>query len=812
MKRSCLNCLLIVLTLCLLGDCVAAQTISGTVLSELNKPVSGAAVFVLKAQDSTLTKTAVTGVDGAFAVTPALPGSYLLKLAQPGYQDYYSLPVTMGADNAALPTIVLVKAPASLREVTVTAQKPYLEVRADKLVLNLASSPVNAGSTLLEVLSRSPGVFIDQNDNISLKGKSGVTVMIDGRIQPLTGEELANLLRSMPAASADKIELISNPSSCYDAAGVAGIINIRTKKDARTGLNGSASADFGQGRYGKGGAGANLTYRDKRWSCFGNYNYSDRPNYRDVRFYREFDRSGALSVAYDQHNFSKVRYRSHTASAGADYKLSGKTNVGLMVTGAGYTFGTEGQYYSGVLDSLRQPVSYFTTDNYSAGNYYSYAPNLHLQHSFDSTGTELTVDIDYAQYRNEPRQRFNTSFYLPDGSVQQPSYLLIGRISGNTQIRSLKADLTLPLKGEAHVDAGIKSSYVTADNAPRFYDRSSGTEIYDSTKSDHFIYREYINAAYVNGGKEWKGWSLQAGLRAELTTVKGHELTTDQSLNRQYLQLFPTLDITRHLNADNDAGITLSRRITRPNYQELNPYKFFVDLTTYKTGNPYLQPALEYSIELSHIYKQRLITSFSYSITDHPIVVVVQPNPAQEKASIQTNQNLTRMHYYGLNGSYTIPVTKWWSCVVNADAYYNRYEGNLSNTALNAGKVTFSIYSSNTFTLPRQFIAELRGNYTSPQVYGYLNMKSAWALNAGIQKSYFEKKLTVRLNVSDIFHTNIQRGSSLFTGYRQTFTNASDTRIVVLDVAYRFGKKTVTGTRMRKGGAEEEKRRVSSSS
>lgn len=797
--------------LCLVWNVTGAQSLSGTVHDESDKPLPGAAVFLLKSSDSSLYKTGVTDANGAFGIAPLAAGSYMLKLAQPGYGPYYSSPIVVTNEAVALPPVRLTKAATALKEVAVTAQKPYLEVRADKLVVNVSSSPVNAGSTVLDVLSRSPGVFVDQNDNISLKGRQGVTVMIDGRIQPLSGEELANLLRSMPSASADRIELITNPSAKYDAAGISGIINIRTKRDAKLGLNGSANVNLGQGFYLKGGDGLNLTYRSKKWSLLGNYNYTDRFNYRDIHFYREFDKNGRLAAAYDQHNFSKVRYRSHTASAGADYKLSDKTSIGLLLTGTTYYQGTQGFYLSDVLDSVRQRASYFTTDNQSASNYYSYAPNIHLQHRFDTAGTELTVDLDYGQYINRPRQEFTTSFYESDGRPQQPDYLLIGRISGNTQIRSLKADLTHPLKGEAHIDGGIKSSYVTADNEPLFYDRSSGTELYDSGKSNHFIYHEYINAAYLNAGKEWEGWGLQAGLRAELTTVSGHELTTNQSFDRQYAQFFPSIDITRHMDKDNEATLTLSRRITRPNYQELNPYKFFVDPTTYRAGNPYLLPALEWSAELSHVFRQHFVTSFNYSITNDVIVVVVQPNPAQEKASIQTNQNLTHMHYFGLSGSYVFSPVNWWNSTTNFDAYYSRYEGNLSNTTLNAAKPTFSFYSTNSFTLPRKFIAELTGNYTSPQLYGFLNMKSAWSLGAGIQRSFWDKKATAKLSVADIFHKNIQRGTSTFTGYRQEFENAADTRVVTLDFTWRFGKRTVAGGRLRKGGAEEEKRRVGSS-
>jgi hypothetical protein len=773
-----------------------------------HKALDGINVLLLQAADSAVVRTAVSADGGRYEIGAVPAGNYLLKVAGVGYVTNYTDRVAVGGDDVTVPVITVSKTTTALKEVSVTAQKPFIEVKADKLVLNVENSIVSAGSNVLEVLSRAPGVTVGSTDRISLKGKQGVTIMIDGRIQPLGDEELANLLRSMSAKNVDKIEIISNPSAKYDAAGVSGIINIKTRKDARFGLNGSVNANFGQGFYPKGGVGANLTYRNKRWSVFTNYNYNDRSGIHDVDFYREFFTNDSFRTAYDQHNFSRIHYITHSGGAGADYKLGEHTSIGALLTINTTDQHMDGGYFSKVLDAQRQQSSYFTTDNHVAMQAINYAPNLHLQHSFDSSGKELTMDLDYAQYLSRPDQQFSTAYFYNNGEPSAAPYLLYAHISGNTIIRSLKADYTNPLKGGAHIDAGMKSSYVTADNEPRFYDRSSGVDVYDSSKSDHFLYKEYINAVYVNAGKEWTRWGLQAGLRAEQTIVNGHELITGQSFDRQYLQFFPSVDITRHINPQNDLTLTFSRRITRPNYQELNPYKFFVDPSTYKVGNPYLQPALEYAAEVSHVYKQRFVTSLSYSVTKDIIVLVVKPSTTEPNVSIQTYQNLTTLHYIGASGSYNMSLRKWWSCMVNANAYYSRYVGNISNTELDNGIPSFDFYSNNTFILPRGFTAELSGNYSTAQVYGYLNMRPQWAINAGVQKSFLDKKLTAKLSFTDIFYKNVQHGSSTFTDYTQTFKSASDTRQLIADISYRFGKKSVGTMRLRKGGAEEEKRRI----
>ena len=786
----------------------AAQSVSGKIVNEQKAPLAGANIALLNTSDSAVVSTAISSKDGRFVIEPGKEGNYLLKIFATSYKPYFSENLNVTKGTQVLPDITLEKNYTTLKEVNVVAKKPFVEAHADKLVLNVENGIINAGASVLDVLSHAPGVRVDVNDNISLKGKQGVVITIDGRRQPVSAQDMANILRSMPSASVDKIELISNPSARYDAEGVSGIINIKTKKNSRFGLNGAITGNYAQGVYPKTGGGLNLSYRKKRISVFANYNYSYRLGFRDVTFFREFSSAGVFTTAYDQRNYSKVLYNSHTGGTGVDYKLSDKTTVGVLLNTSNYLLSTDGNYLSHVLDSSYTEQSYFTTNNHSKGKYNNYATNFHLQHKFDSTGKELTADMDYARYHNNNRQEFSTYYYLLNGSASQPSYLLQGNITGTTAIRALKMDYTNPLKNEARIDAGIKSSFVTADNEPRFYDVSNGSSVYDSTKSDHFIYDEYINAAYFNYYHELKKWSLQAGVRVEHTLAKGNEMVTGQSFSRSYAQLFPSIDILRHLNTNTDLGVTFSRRISRPSYQDLNPFRFFVDPSTYKVGNPYLLPALAYSAELSHIYKQRFITTFNYSITNNVIVVVVQPSTTQKNVSIQTNQNLAHSHYFGFNGSYTIPVFKWWNSINNFDVFYSSYQGDLSNTRLDKGQPAYDFYTSNNFTLPHNFIAEVSMSYNSAQVYGFLNMKSSWALNAGCQKSFYNKMLTVRMNVTDIFRRNIQRATSQFTDYTQRFSNVQDSRQFVLDITYRFGKKNVSPIRQRKGGAEDEKKRA----
>ena len=802
---------LLLLTLSTAGTfSAAARTggITGKVTNEGGQPVSLASVLLLNAADSALIKTELTNENGAYDLGTVANGNYIVKVLLLGYQTYNSVILAVTDQVLPLPDIMLVKTDSKLKEVTISAQKPFIEVHPDKLVVNVDNSIVSAGSNVLEVLARSPGVTVDQDDNISLKGKQGVNVMIDGRIVPVSAADLANMLKSMPANAVDKIEIISNPSAKYDAAGTAGIINIKTKKDNKMGLNGSVNASYGQGVYQKENAGFNLNYRENKLNVYLNYNANYRAGFSHVDWDRKYYTNGDLNGSYVQDNYSTLQFHTNVAAVGVDYNVTSKTSLGASVTGENFYLGTQGYYFANVLDQNNQLQSTFATNNTSGGNWNNYAPNLHLKHTFDSAGRELTVDADYARYWNTNTQDFTTNYYLLSGALAQAPYVLHGDISGLTQIRSVKADYVNPMKNGVRLETGIKSSFVTADNQPIFYNRSNGGNVYDSAQSDHFIYNENINAAYINASKEWKKYSGQFGLRAEQTIVTGDEEITNQSFQKNYIRLFPSLAVQDHLDANNDLGVTVSRRIECPGYDDLNPYKFYVDPSTYKVGNPYLNPALTYSGEISHTYKQRLITTFSYSRTDNVITEVIKPSTTQDRVTIQTKDNLATMDYVGVSGSYSVPIYKWWNNITNFDAYYARYQGNLANTNLNAGKPTFDINTTNKFTLPKDWSAELTVFYQAAQVYGFLNLTPISMFNASIQKNMLDKRLTFRLNANDIFWHGNESGSSFFTGYSETFTAKHDTRQVNLSVTYRFGNKAVAPVRRHSGGAEEEKKRA----
>ncbi len=787
----------------------AIASITGKVVDGTDKPLVSANVILLDETGSVLIKSTLTDESGSFELNEITTGKYVLKVTMLGYKEYSKEEVTVKEEEVSLGTLSLLAKSNKMKEVTIRSKKPLIEVYADKLVVNVENSIINAGSSAMEILSRSPDVNVDNNDNISIKGRQGVNVMIDGKQMAISGTDLANLLKGMPSSNISKIEVISNPGAKYDAAGTAGIINIITKKDKSSGFNGSVNVSYAQGVYPKAGGGINLNYGSKKIRSYVSYNYGYREFFNRLELNRRFlNNNDAVQFAYVQDNFLKMDMTSHNGSFGLDYILSEHTILGVAGTAGTTGLPILANNQSEAQNGNGDVIYYFNNYGQHRQDYYNYTANANLRHNFDEKGQSLSIDVDYARYWNEHNQNFETNYLNPNGSNYQPDYFMRSELDGITQIRSAKVDYTLPLKNKARFEIGAKSSYVTSDNEPLFYEKTTGDFALDTNRSNHFIYKENINAGYINLNKSWDKWSTQIGFRVENTNVIAEQLTLDSTYEWSYTQLFPSLAIQRTLSEKHSVGLTLSRRIQRPNYQQLNPFKFFIDNTTYKEGYPYLRPALTYAVEAKHIFKKRFSTTFSYSITTDNITEVIQPSETEDSVTVQTNKNLAQVHYYSISGAYPFEITKWWSNVSNINLYYAHYTGNVANTNLSNGSPAFTISSNNSFTLPKGWAAELGLWYQSRQIYGFMDLKEMWMLNMGVQKQVFNNKGTIKLNVQDLFWQGLPSATSEYTAYVESFDVHRDTRQLSLSFNYRFGDRKTPGVRRRRSGAEDEKNRV----
>ena len=790
--------------------------ITVSIVNDKQNALENTTVELLRSKDSSLAKAALSDKDGIALLENIPLGSYLLKVTMVNYTTQYSPALILSASQAeiAAPKIMLSSNSSQLNAVTVTGRKPFIQKLRDRIVVNVDNSIVNAGSSAIEVLERSPGVLIDANDAISLRGRSGVIVMIDGKPTAMSGTDLANYLRGLPSSAIDRIEIITNPSAKYDAAGNSSIIDIRMKKDQRLGVNGTVTAGYGQGVYPKTNAGSTFNYRNKKLNIFGNYNYAYRVGLNHLILDRNFYNQSIYNGGDLKDNYSKSPLSSHTIRFGTDYSPSKKNIVGFVVNGNFNQIKRKSDNNSIVINSQKKAASTFqslATNNDNANNLVA---NINVKHTFDSIGKELTADLDYGIYNTNSLSMIATRYYNLDGTTLQPNYILNGDQDGKLSFKTAKVDYTNPLKKGARFETGFKTSFVSSDNDAAFFDVSNGTPQNDVNKTNHFLYHENNNAAYLNISKDFKKFDLQLGLRGEHTHIKTEQMIGNIKFDSSYFQLFPSAFFNYKIKENQTLGVSVSRRIDRPGYSQLNPFLFLIDVTTYATGRPGLLPQLTWSYEVSYTLKNLNFTAgYSHSKNNQNIAIAkfrdVFPNiPSDENVTVQIPVNLQSSDYIGLTVSAPVRINKWWNMINNGNIYYNHFNGTLGGTTLNNGKPAIDVRTNNTFTLSKGWTTELNASFNSGGQYGFMVLNPQWGLAAGVQKTMLKNKATLRFNISDIFWTNLPKAVITYNNYIEKWHAYRESRVANITFTYRFGKNTVQASRRRTSGSEEERQRA----
>lgn len=793
-----------------------AQTIEGQVAGN-GHGVSNASVNLLKAKDSSLVKAVLSNDSGRFVIKYNGEGNFLIQVQAIGYENYYSSSFAYSKDTKVLPEIILAEKQKDMNAVTVSTQKPFIQQQIDKTVVNIANSVTAVGSNVWEVLDKVPGVVVNNNNNtLSLQGKNGVMIYIDGRPTYLGGDQLANLLKSMDANTIQNIEVMTHPPAQYDAAGNAGIINIVTKKNKTKGFNGSLTAGYGQGRFPRQNYSGNINYRNGKVNVYGNLNYFKGIGWNTNDINRIFAVSPtvpnevtSLQKAYNVNHWQGVGYK-----AGVDYYIDSTNTLGVSVsgnTGSARMNGTNTTNFY----SLSKLDSTAITNSGGKERWPNITYNVNYKHDFKKEGSYVALDLAYARFRSKSDQNFETYNYDANGNLLQNSGLnpLIreGNLPSNIDIKTAKVDYVLPLGGNAKLSAGWKSSFVKSDNNALYQNWVNNAWQIDSTVTNHFLYKENIHAGYLNFNKDFsKGWAIQLGLRGEQTDSKGYQYKTDSTVARHYFQLFPTVFIQKKVGDNHTYGLTYNRRIMRPDYEDLNPFVFYLDKYTYKQGNPFLQPQIANSIEASYAYKSLLVTSLSYTRTTSVITELLKQDDAT-RVTYVTSDNLGNTGNISLNISLNIPVTKWWTSNNSINAWRNIINSVYDNEPLKFRKNTLSYNTTNTFTLPKGFKAEVSGFYNSPAIYGLFQSHTQYQINFGIQKNLFKDNATIKVNVNDIFRTNRFRADVLYGNVNTTLNNRWDSRRLNVSFTWRFKSGTAIKTRSHDGtGADDEQSRIKS--
>lgn len=771
-------------------------TVTGIILNEMNSALDGATLYLLKSKDSSVLKMAAADKTGRYIFENISPGSYLVSATGIGSKKGYSALFEINEEikNVALNAIVLTEQAKTIAGVTVAAKKPLIEQKIDRTVVNVDASITNAGSTAMEVLEKSPGISVDKDGNISLKGKAGVIVLIDGRPTQLGSSDLANMLRSMQSSQLDQIEIMTNPPAKYDAAGNAGVINIKTKKNIQFGYNGSITAGIAKGKYFRYNEGLNFNYRKNKVNFFANLSHNNGKRDEQLSIQRNFMNSNTKEVLYrfEQHGDMTNGRTSYNAKVGVDYSLSKKTSIGAVASGfsAPSSFENLNTTNKTILSQLQARTKSISL-NYET--FKNLSTNLNFRHQLDSTGKELTADVDYLSYKGNSNLSLISNYYNADGDKSSKSDTLYGALPQDINIYSGRIDYLHPLKNGARFEAGIKSSIVRTDNNALYDTLNYGTVQRDFGKSNHFVYEENINAAYLNLSKSLgKKWNGQFGLRMENTNAKGNQLTTGEQFKRNYTQLFPTAYLQYKMNDKNNFGMNYGRRIRRPNYESLNPFIEFLDRYTFQQGNPNLKPQFSHNIEASHTYKNILTTTLNYTRTTDIIQQVIEQN--EEKSETFVRQaNIANQRQYGISVNIGMPVTKWWTNNFYVNAFNNQFDGIVGNTAVKISGTTFTMNGSQQFKLGKTTSTEISGWYRTPAIEGVMKIGAMGSISLGLSQQVMKNKGTLRLTLRDVFDTQNVKGESKYGTIDAAFQNQQDNQVLALGFTYRFTKGKMNG-------------------
>ena len=789
------------------GTVSFSQKITGRVLLHDGAAAEYATVTLHQAADSALVKGAMTDVSGAYELTGIQPGRYYLAASVLGAGKNSSTAFEYSGNDMDLGELRLEDGSKTLGEVTVTARKQVIEVKADKTILNVEGTVNSTGLNALELLRKAPGVTVDNNENVTIKGKNGLRVLIDGREVPLDGKDLAAQLKGMQAADIANIEIISNPSAKYDAAGNAGIINIKLRQNKALGTNGNIGLEAIQGETPKAGLNFSLNHRTESLNLFGSYNnhYGDWHN--DQNFFREQN-----SLRFDQtaKNFNTSRWNS--ARLGTDWRINDKHTLGLLLNGslAPSEWRSTSNTVIGQVENTGAPDTLLSATNTVDDNRRNGSINLNYRFA-DTSGHSLNLDLDRGVYRIRGNS-FQPNYYrTADGENLLSERIYRSLTPTDIEITTAKADYEQSfLKGTLGV--GAKVANVETDNTFDFFNVVNGQETKDLDVSNRFKYRERTSAGYVNYQRQVGKLHVQAGLRVENTDYTGDLIAnTPQNgdkVEANYTKLFPSAALTYKFNDKLGLNATYSRRIDRPSYQDLNPFEFKLDELTYQKGNPMLRPQFTNSFELSPTFQGHPIVTLGYSHTRDLFTQVLDTTDV--RATFITNENIADQKNYSATLNAPTPIAKWWEGFLSVTVFHSDFSAKFrDNFTAEQAFTAFNLYGEQTFRLPLGFSVQLSGWYNSPAFWGTLRSDAQGAVDLGIQKKVLDGKGELRLRIGDILGTAGWGGENIFTpGLRMRARGTWESQTVTLNFSYRFGSAEIKGARQRKTGLDEESRRV----
>lgn len=790
-----------------------AQTsaVKGALKGTGNEAVAFANLALFRATDSSLYKVAVSDEAGIFELKEVIAGTYFLKAIYLGYDDLVKPGLQLtGGSTLDLGSLSMTASSVSLSETTITASRVMVEVKPDRTIFNVDGTINSAGSDGMALLRKAPNVTVDNNDNIAVLGRSGVLLYVDGKRLPLTGQDLVNYLQSIPAEQIDRIEIITNPGSKYEAEGNAGIIDVRLKRDKNLGANGSVNTTISKGERRRANLSANGNYRNKRLNAFGSGSLGDGGGFNKMLFDSYFNGMEQHEI---NNNFND--WQNHNYRVGADYFMGKKHTIGLLVGGGGND-NDNTSYNRITLAGITTPEridSILVANNTAESRRRQQTYNLNYR--FDNAQSRtINVDFDYGKYQNEAQRYQPNRYYNSTEEIVLTEVINSFDTPTDIDIYTFQVDYEDALWG-GKLGAGTKLSQVISNNTFLFYDEIGGVKDLNERSSNRFEYNEKVYAGYLNYAREInKKWNFSAGLRVEKTDATGDLQTFLPELQEppvvlDYLSWFPSAGLTWQPSETHVFNFNGGRRINRPDYNVLNPFRNQISQLSYEKGNPFLRPEIVNNLELGYTLAYRYNFKLSYSRTTDQITRLIAPDQDDPRAGFISWDNLAAQTVYAVNISAPVQILKKWNAYFNAGASHLNNQADYGDGAVvDIQAFTYSIYQQHTFDLSGGIKAEISGYYSGPGIWGGVFVyESNWGLDLGLQKKFFNNRLNVRLSANDLFYQTGWNGYSDFNGLYSYGSGRWDSRRVGISLGYQLGNDQVK-SRKRSTSIEAEAGRV----
>ena len=778
------TCLTLLILLLALGRGFGQQlTVMGRVLDVKQEAVPFATVVLVVAGDSAAVDAGRADEQGFYSLRAKRAGQYQVLATAVGFRKGRTAAFVVAAGSVRVPALVLVAAVQELAGVEVVGRKPLLEMQAGKMVVNVAGS-LTAGATALEALQKVPGLVVMSN-RISIAGREGVIIQIDGRTTQYT--DVVSVLKDFPSSNIERIEVLTQPDASHDAAGNAGIINIILSKNADLGTSGTLTLTGGYGRFGKGGTTLDLNHRTKRLNLFGNYGYTLRKTYEQLNTERQ---GTVVEGSYRQDSYQPRVANVQTFRAGADYSLTRRQTVGLLLNGYTNRTTVVGQNQT----EASSGTSVQTTNN-TRRLTDSYAANVSYKALLDTLGQELTADADYSRYRSDSYGRVRNEVAVE--RLRRTEQLQNDQLT-DISLRSGKVDYRRPVRAGLKVAVGAKASQATIGSMVAL---SGGPVL----RNDDFSYSEGIRAGYAQAEGTALGVSWQGGLRGEWTNTRAVSRADGRTVERSYGQLFPSLSVDRVVYKAVGLNLAYSRRIDRPSYQDLNPSIVYLDPYTSQRGNPFLKPQFTNDYKLALTYQKQPFLMLGYSRTQDAISLVTA---TEDSAVYSTTANLDHLERYSATVNVPLNLGKRMTGYAGVNVFYNQYLSQYLGSTYRNGRTAATFYAQSNTRLPHGFTFEVSGYYQTAGVNGLINFQGFGALNLGLQKTLLNERATFRLSLNDALFSAKQRGTVRYQDLDVSFLSYGESRQLRATFSYKLGNAQMKAARKRATGIDEERGRV----